>query len=109
MVEGALGVVAAQNPFGAPRPSGSEPQMGGIVGWLLAKQSEFYREMSSTLRAAKSDGSAVWTLFAISFAYGTARHCFVVCIRLDAVAGRGSDRHDLRLAAQCIGQNDVRR
>jgi nickel/cobalt transporter (NicO) family protein len=70
MVEGALGVVAAQNPFGAPRPSGSEPQMGGIVGWLLAKQSEFYREMSSTLRAAKSDGSAVWTLFAISFAYG---------------------------------------
>src|SRR5213076_2457812 len=34
------------------------------------KQSEFYREMSSTLRAAKSDGSAVWTLLAISFAYG---------------------------------------
>src|SRR5205085_2197396 len=55
---------------GAPRPSGGEPQVGGIVGWLLAKQSEFYREMSSTLRAAKSDGSAVWTLFAISFAYG---------------------------------------
>jgi ABC-type nickel/cobalt efflux system permease component RcnA len=26
--------------------------------------------MSSTLRAAKSDGSAVWTLLAISFAYG---------------------------------------
>ena len=44
--------------------------VGGIVGWLLAKQSEFYREMSSTIRAAKSDGSAVWTLLAISFAYG---------------------------------------
>ncbi len=26
--------------------------------------------MSSTIRAAKSDGSAVWTLLAISFAYG---------------------------------------
>src|SRR5260370_6802819 len=26
--------------------------------------------MSSTTRAAKSDGSAVWTLLAISFAYG---------------------------------------
>jgi nickel/cobalt exporter len=36
----------------------------------LAKQSEFYREMSSTIRAAKSDGSAVWTLLGISFAYG---------------------------------------
>ena len=37
---------------------------------MLAKQSEFYREMSATIRAAKSDGSAVWTLLAISFAYG---------------------------------------
>src|SRR5260370_35150926 len=26
--------------------------------------------MSSTIRAAKADGSAVWTLLAISFAYG---------------------------------------
>jgi nickel/cobalt exporter len=59
----------AQNPFGAPRAA-PDAQIGGIVGWLLAKQSEFYREMSSTIRAAKSDGSAVWTLLAISFAYG---------------------------------------
>jgi ABC-type nickel/cobalt efflux system permease component RcnA len=61
--------VLAQNPFGGPRPP-AEPQVGGIVGWILAKQSEFYREMSSTIRAAKSDGSAVWTLLGISFAYG---------------------------------------
>ena len=54
----------------AARAPAAEPQVGGIVGWLLAKQSEFYREMSSTIRAAKSDGSAVWTLLAISFAYG---------------------------------------
>ena len=63
-------VVMAQNPFGGPRPSGAEPQVGGIVGWLLTRQSEFYRESSTTIRAAKSDGSAVWTLLAISFAYG---------------------------------------
>ena len=62
-------VLMAQTPFGGPRPS-AEPQVGGIVGWLLARQSEFYREMSSNIRAAKSDGSAVWTLLAISFAYG---------------------------------------
>jgi ABC-type nickel/cobalt efflux system permease component RcnA len=61
--------VAAQTPFGGPRPPVTE-EAGGLIGWLLAKQSEFYREMSSTIRAAKSDGSAVWTLLAISFAYG---------------------------------------
>nr|WP_246738636.1 nickel/cobalt transporter [Bradyrhizobium sp. CCBAU 051011] len=59
----------AQNPFGGPRPA-AEPQVGGVIGWILAKQSEFYREMSATIRAAKSDGSAVWTLLGISFAYG---------------------------------------
>jgi ABC-type nickel/cobalt efflux system permease component RcnA len=69
MLDGTVNVLMAQNPFGGSRP-GAEPQMGGIVGWLLSKQSEFYREMSSTIRAAKSDGSAVWTLLAISFGYG---------------------------------------
>jgi nickel/cobalt exporter len=69
-LDGALHALLAQNPFGGPRPAAAEPQIGGIVGWLLAKQSEFYREMSATIRAAKSDGSAVWTLLAISFAYG---------------------------------------
>ena len=69
-LDGALHVLLAQNPFGGPRPAAAEPQAGGIVGWLLAKQSEFYREMSATIRAAKSDGWAVWTLLAISFAYG---------------------------------------
>ena len=59
----------AQNPFGAPKGV-PDSQVGGIVGWLLAKQSEFYRAISSTIRAAKSDGSAVWTLLGISFLYG---------------------------------------
>jgi len=68
-LDAVMHAVMAQNPFGGPRPS-AEPQVGGIVGWLLAKQSEFYREISATIRAAKSDGSAVWTLLAISFAYG---------------------------------------
>jgi nickel/cobalt exporter len=69
-LDGALHALLAQNPFGGPRPVAPEPQVGGIVGWLLAKQSEFYREMSATIRPAKSDGSAVWTLLTISFAYG---------------------------------------
>lgn len=60
----------AQAPFGAPRPPAADPQAAGIIGWLLAKQSEFYRQMSMTIREAKTNGSAVWTLLAISFAYG---------------------------------------
>ena len=69
LADGVMHALMAQNPFGGPRPA-AQPQVGGVVGWILAKQSEFYREMSSTIRAAKSDGSAVWTLLAISFAYG---------------------------------------
>jgi nickel/cobalt exporter len=58
----------AQNPFGAgPRAA---PAPDGIVGWILAKQSEFYRGLSAQIRAAKADGSAVWSLLALSFIYG---------------------------------------
>jgi nickel/cobalt transporter (NicO) family protein len=60
--------LAQANPFGAPRTAPPPPE--GIVGWLLAKQSEFYRGLSGAIRAAKADGSAVWTLFGLSFAYG---------------------------------------
>ena len=68
-LDGAVQSVMAQNPFGGPRPApGSE--IGGLVGWILGKQSEFYREISAALRSAKSDGSAVWSLLAVSFAYG---------------------------------------
>ncbi|QND75549.1 nickel/cobalt transporter [Tardiphaga robiniae] len=69
MTDASLHHALAQNPFGAPKGV-PDSQVGGIIGWLLTKQSEFYRAMSATIRAAKSDGSAVWTLLAISFAYG---------------------------------------
>jgi nickel/cobalt exporter len=68
-LDGAVHPMLAQNPFGGPHPP-AEPQVGGIVGWLLARQSEFYREISAAIRSAKTDGSAVWTLLAVSFAYG---------------------------------------
>jgi len=67
--DGALHALLAQSPFGGPRPP-AEPPVGGIVGWILERQSEFYREISATIRSAKTDGSAVWTLLLISFAYG---------------------------------------
>ncbi|GAA3847850.1 nickel/cobalt transporter [[Pseudomonas] carboxydohydrogena] len=60
----------AQNPFGAPKAAVPDSQVGGIIGWLLVKQSEFYRQISAAIRTAKTDGSAVWTLLGLSFAYG---------------------------------------
>jgi len=70
-IDAALHDLFAQNPFGGPRLApAAEPEAGSIVGWLMAKQSEFYLQIRDTIRAAKSQGSAVWTLLAISFAYG---------------------------------------
>ncbi len=56
----------AQTPFGASRASAET----GLVGWLLAQQAVFYRALSSAVRSAKTDGSALWTLMGIAFAYG---------------------------------------
>ena len=61
--------IALAQPFGMTRPQGA-PEFGGLTGWILAKQAEFYRMMSGTIRAAKADGSAAWTLMGISFLYG---------------------------------------
>ena len=33
-------------------------EVGGLAGWILAKQAELYRMISSTIRAAKADGRA---------------------------------------------------
>src|ERR1043166_7987967 len=69
---GALALALAQgNPFGGPRPPAAPPPgPDGIVGWLLLKQAAFYQKLAGTIRAAKTDGSAVWLLMGISFAYG---------------------------------------
>ncbi|HZT26402.1 MAG TPA: nickel/cobalt transporter [Pseudolabrys sp.] len=64
----AADVVLAQ-PFGIAHRSGP-PHLGPFAGWILAKQAEFYRMMSGAIRAAKTDGTAAWTLLGISFLYG---------------------------------------
>ena len=68
LVFGAIDVALAQ-PFGISRSS-VPPQFGPFAGWILAKQAEFYRMLSGSIRAAKADGSAAWGLMGISFAYG---------------------------------------
>jgi nickel/cobalt transporter (NicO) family protein len=58
------------SPFGGPRPGTAPVPVGGIVGWLFAKQAEFYRQFSGLIRAAKVDGTAAWSLMGVSFVYG---------------------------------------
>ena len=57
-------------PFGAPRPQTPAPPVGGIVGWIFAKQTEFDLAMRAFLRQARTDGSAVWGMLGMSFLYG---------------------------------------
>jgi nickel/cobalt exporter len=64
------GALAQGSPFGGPRPGTSPVPVGGIVGWLFAKQAEFYRQFSGLIRASKADGSAAWSLMGLSFLYG---------------------------------------
>jgi nickel/cobalt transporter (NicO) family protein len=71
LAAGAGDVAFAQgSPFGVPRPQAPPPPADGVVGWILAKQAEFYKQFSGLIRAARSDGSAAWTLFGVAFLYG---------------------------------------
>ncbi|MGN6573040.1 MAG: nickel/cobalt transporter [Pseudolabrys sp.] len=65
-----LADAALAQPFGMPRGAAAAPPVGGLTGYILEKQAEFYRLLSGTIRAAKADGSAGWTLLGISFLYG---------------------------------------
>ena len=58
-----------KNPFGVGVREGGAPA-GGIAGWILATQGEFYRRLTAAVRAMAADGTAAWTLASLSFAYG---------------------------------------
>jgi nickel/cobalt transporter (NicO) family protein len=64
------GALAQGSPFGTPRPQVPAAPVGGLLGWIFVKQAEFYRQFSGLIRAAKADGSAVWSLLGLSFLYG---------------------------------------
>lgn len=72
LAAGAIDAVMAQgSPFGvgAPKSAPATPY-SGIVGWVMQKQAEYYKSLSGAIRAARTDGSALWVLFGLSFAYG---------------------------------------
>jgi nickel/cobalt exporter len=71
LIAGLTDVALAQgSPFGVPRGQTPAVPIEGVLGWIFAKQAEFYRQFSGLIRAAKSDGTAAWSLFALSFLYG---------------------------------------
>jgi ABC-type nickel/cobalt efflux system permease component RcnA len=73
LLTGLIETAWAQNsPFAGLRTGGASQSVsaGGVVGLLFAKQAEFYRQFSGLIRSAKDDGSAVWSLFGVSFFYG---------------------------------------
>jgi nickel/cobalt transporter (NicO) family protein len=71
LLTGVLDIAFAQgSPFGGPRPQSAPPPTTGVLGWIFAKQAEFYRQFSGLIKAAKADGSAAWSLFGLSFLYG---------------------------------------
>jgi nickel/cobalt exporter len=61
---------AQMGPFGPKSAAPPPPPADGFTGWILAKQAEFYRQFQGLIRAAKQDGSALWTLMGVSFLYG---------------------------------------
>jgi nickel/cobalt exporter len=71
LLAGAVDVALAQSgPFGVPRGQSAPAQSSGLIGWILLKQAEFYKQFSGLIRAAKTDGSAAWSLFGLAFLYG---------------------------------------
>jgi hypothetical protein len=52
----------AQGPFGMGAAAPHPP--GGVAGWVLAKQAQYYRGLGTMIRTAKADGSAAVGLHA---------------------------------------------
>lgn len=61
----------AKSPFGVGLPeAGASGAGSGVIGWIIAQQAAFYRELTATVTALKSDGTALWGLVGLSFLYG---------------------------------------
>ncbi len=69
LIMGGEALAQAKNPFNVGITEGGG-QATGIVGWMLAKQVEFERGLSSAVRAVRTDTAALWWLSSLSFLYG---------------------------------------
>lgn len=44
--------------------------LGGLMQWVNVHQQQFYRSLTGALKAMRTDGSGLWLLVGLSFAYG---------------------------------------
>ncbi|QPC91052.1 delayed-early response protein/equilibrative nucleoside transporter [Mesorhizobium sp. INR15] len=63
----------AQSSLGIGVNDGMAPTTGPfahILMWINLRQQEFYRELATAMKAMRDDGSKLWVLIGLSFAYG---------------------------------------
>ncbi|MFZ2100531.1 MAG: nickel/cobalt transporter [Oricola sp.] len=74
LIAAAASVAVAQSSLGIGTNEVAMEPTGGVLAhfflWINEMQRSFYREMTGALKAMRQDGSAVWLLVGLSFAYG---------------------------------------
>ncbi|WP_036242382.1 nickel/cobalt transporter [Mesorhizobium sp. STM 4661] len=69
-----LGSAHAQSSLGIGVNDGMAPTASGpfahILTWINLRQQEFYRALATAMKAMREDGSKLWLLIGLSFAYG---------------------------------------
>lgn len=69
-----LGSAHAQSSLGIGTNDGMAPTATGpfahILMWINLRQQEFYRALATAMKAMRQDGSKLWLLIGLSFAYG---------------------------------------
>ncbi|MER9686175.1 nickel/cobalt transporter [Mesorhizobium sp. M0139] len=68
-----LGQAHAQSSLGIGVNDGMAPTTGPfahILMWINLRQQEFYRALATAMKAMREDGSKMWLLIGLSFAYG---------------------------------------
>lgn len=66
-------VAHAQSSLGIGVNDGMAPTTGPfahILMWINLRQQEFYRALATAMKAMRQDGSKIWILIGLSFAYG---------------------------------------
>ncbi|MET3591945.1 ABC-type nickel/cobalt efflux system permease component RcnA [Mesorhizobium shonense] len=68
------GVAHAQSSLGIGTNDGMAPSTSGpfahILMWINLRQQEFYHSLAAAMKAMRQDGSKLWLLVGLSFAYG---------------------------------------
>ncbi|UCI09181.1 nickel/cobalt transporter [Mesorhizobium sp. B1-1-8] len=68
------GIAHAQSSLGIGTNDGMAPSTSGpfahILMWINLRQQEFYHSLATAMKAMRQDGSKLWLLIGLSFAYG---------------------------------------